>query len=194
MRTHIFAASVLIALTDYGGAPHPHAMLASASPPVGGSVGAAPHQVTLSFTQGLEPAFSSVQMTDSKGARVDGGKAQVSGSSHDRRDLQSVVARDLQSALARALRSIRTRRKRKLLLPCRPVIGPPESDRSKAWTTQNADFCARRPFRRNAHRLRCGVLQRLHRAIRPSDSRQCRVASRDRLGAWRGLPGSANWC
>lgn len=79
MRTHIFAASVLIALTANGGA-HAHAMLASASPPVGGSVGAAPHQVTLSFTQGLEPAFSSVQVTDSKGARVDAGKAQVSGS------------------------------------------------------------------------------------------------------------------
>ena len=78
MRTHIFAASVLIALTANGGA-HAHAMLASASPPVSGSVGAAPHQVTLSFTQGLEPAFSSVQVTDSS-ARVDGGKAQVSGS------------------------------------------------------------------------------------------------------------------
>ena len=79
MRTQIFVASVLIALTANGGA-HAHAMLASASPPVGGSVGAAPHQVTLSFTQGLEPAFSSVQVTDSKGARVDAGKAQVSGS------------------------------------------------------------------------------------------------------------------
>ena len=79
MRTHIFVASVLIALIANGGA-HAHAMLASASPPVGGSVGAAPRQVTLSFTQGLEQAFSSVQVTDSKGARVDAGKAQVSGS------------------------------------------------------------------------------------------------------------------
>ena len=79
MRTHIFVASVLIALTANGGV-HAHAMLASASPPVGGSVGAAPRQVTLSFTQGLEPAFSSVQVTDSKGARVDAGKAQVNGS------------------------------------------------------------------------------------------------------------------
>ena len=55
-------------------------MLASASPPVGGSVGAAPGQVTLSFTQGLEPAFSSVEVTDAKGVRVDQGKAQISGS------------------------------------------------------------------------------------------------------------------
>jgi len=79
MRTHVFITSLLLALTANGGA-HAHAMLATASPPVGGSVGAAPRQVTLSFTQGLEPAFSSVQVTDSKGARVDAGQAQVSGS------------------------------------------------------------------------------------------------------------------
>ena len=79
MRTRIFVLSLL--LVGLGGAgAHAHAMLSSASPPVGGSVGAAPRQVTLSFTQGLEPAFSSVQVTDSKGARVDTGKAQVSGS------------------------------------------------------------------------------------------------------------------
>ena len=79
MRTRRFVLSLL--LVGLGGVEaHAHAMLSSASPPVGGSVGAAPRQVTLSFTQGLEPAFSSVQVTDSKGARVDTGKAQVSGS------------------------------------------------------------------------------------------------------------------
>ena len=35
----------------------------------------------LSFTQNLEPSFTSVQVTDATGARVDHGKAQVSGSS-----------------------------------------------------------------------------------------------------------------
>ena len=79
MRTRIFILSLLL-LGLGGGGAHAHAMLSSASPPVGGSVGAAPRQVTLSFTQGLEPAFSSVQVTDSKGARVDTGKAHVSGS------------------------------------------------------------------------------------------------------------------
>jgi len=79
MRTRIFVLSLL--LFGLGGAgAHAHAMLSGSTPPVGGSVGAAPRQVTLSFTQGLEPAFSSVQVTDSKGARVDTGKAQVSGS------------------------------------------------------------------------------------------------------------------
>src|SRR5262249_58884890 len=79
MPTLTFIASTLSPPALTGGAPA-HAMLASAGPPVGGSVGAAPRQVTLSFTQSLEPAFSSVQVTDSKGARVDAGKAQVSGS------------------------------------------------------------------------------------------------------------------
>ena len=66
MRTRIFVLSLLL-LGLGGGGAHAHAMLSSASPPVGGSVGAAPRQVTLSFTQGLEPSFSSVQVTDSKG-------------------------------------------------------------------------------------------------------------------------------
>jgi methionine-rich copper-binding protein CopC len=79
MRTRIFTVTLL--LIGLGGAgAHAHAMLSSSSPPVGGSVGSAPGQVSLSFTQGLEPTFSSVQVTDSKGARVDVGKAQVSGS------------------------------------------------------------------------------------------------------------------
>jgi copper resistance protein C len=79
MRTRIFILCLLL-LGLGGGGAHAHAMLASASPSVGGSVGAAPRQVTLSFTQGLEPSFSSVQVTDSKGARVDLGKPQISGS------------------------------------------------------------------------------------------------------------------
>ena len=41
---------------------------------------AAPHEVVLTFTQNLEAAFSTAQVTDASGARVDQGKAQVSGS------------------------------------------------------------------------------------------------------------------
>jgi len=40
----------------------------------------APHDVTLSFTQSLEPAFSTVEVTDASGGRVDQGKATVTGS------------------------------------------------------------------------------------------------------------------
>ena len=60
-------------------AAHAHAFLDHASPLVGSTVPAAPHEVVLTFTQNLEPAFSTAQVTDSGGARVDAGKAQVSG-------------------------------------------------------------------------------------------------------------------
>jgi copper resistance protein C len=56
-----------------------HTSLDHASPPVGSTVSAAPHEVALTFTQNLEPAFSNVQVTDATGSRVDQGKAQVSG-------------------------------------------------------------------------------------------------------------------
>jgi methionine-rich copper-binding protein CopC len=57
-----------------------HAMLDHAEPRVGNKVAAAPREVTLWFTQKLEPAFSSITVTDSAGKRVDTGKARVSGS------------------------------------------------------------------------------------------------------------------
>jgi methionine-rich copper-binding protein CopC len=60
-------------------AAHAHAFLDHASPLVGSTVASAPREVSLTFTQNLEAAFSSVQVTDAKGARVDQGKAQVSG-------------------------------------------------------------------------------------------------------------------
>jgi methionine-rich copper-binding protein CopC len=57
-----------------------HAMLDHASPAVGSAVANAPREVSLTFTQNLEASFSSVEVTDGNGARVDQGKPQVSGS------------------------------------------------------------------------------------------------------------------
>jgi methionine-rich copper-binding protein CopC len=56
-----------------------HAHLDHANPPVDGTVATAPQEVALFYTQILEPAFSKVEVTDSGGARVDDGNAQVSG-------------------------------------------------------------------------------------------------------------------
>jgi methionine-rich copper-binding protein CopC len=61
-----------------GAAAHAHASLERANPPVGSTVRSAPRQVTLSFSQKLEPSFSSAQVRDAAGARVDQG-ARVSG-------------------------------------------------------------------------------------------------------------------
>jgi methionine-rich copper-binding protein CopC len=78
MRTLIaIFSSLAIALAAT--AAQAHAFLDHASPLVGSTVPAAPHEVALTFTQNLEPAFSSVEVIDSSGARVDQGKAAVSG-------------------------------------------------------------------------------------------------------------------
>jgi methionine-rich copper-binding protein CopC len=79
MRTNITIVSLLLVALG-NGAAQAHAFLDHASPLVGSTVRAAPREVSLSFTQNLEAAFSSLQVTDAKGARVDQGKAQVSGS------------------------------------------------------------------------------------------------------------------
>jgi methionine-rich copper-binding protein CopC len=77
MRTLFAVMSILFALG--ASAARAHAFLDHASPLVGSTVASAPHEVVLTFTQNLEPAFSTVEVTDGTGARVDQGKASVSG-------------------------------------------------------------------------------------------------------------------
>jgi methionine-rich copper-binding protein CopC len=78
MRTLLVLFSLFVVASGTGAA-QAHAFLDHASPLVGSTVPRAPHEVTLSFTQNLEPAFSTVEVTDSSGTRVDQGKASVSG-------------------------------------------------------------------------------------------------------------------
>ena len=78
MRTHTLVLSLLLALLGTAAA-RAHAFLDHASPLVGSTVAAAPHEVSLWFTQNIEAAFSAVEVSDAKGARVDQGKAQISG-------------------------------------------------------------------------------------------------------------------
>jgi methionine-rich copper-binding protein CopC len=77
MRILTLATTALLALTTAGFA-HAHAFLDHAEPRVGSTVPAAPHEVSLSFTQNVEPAFSSVEVNDANGARVDLGKPSIS--------------------------------------------------------------------------------------------------------------------
>src|SRR5271155_2582672 len=78
MRMLIVIVTLLVAA--FGAtAARAHAFLDHASPLVGSTVAAAPREVVLSFTQNLEAAFSTVEVTDASGARVDQGKAQISG-------------------------------------------------------------------------------------------------------------------
>lgn len=70
-------APLLVLLTT--AAASAHAMLERAEPRVGNKVAAPPREVTLWFTQKLEPAFSGISVTNAAGERVDSGKARVSG-------------------------------------------------------------------------------------------------------------------
>jgi methionine-rich copper-binding protein CopC len=63
-----------------GATAEAHAFLDHAVPRVGSTVPTAPRQLSLSFTQNLEPAFSSVEVSDANGARVDLGKPSISAS------------------------------------------------------------------------------------------------------------------
>ena len=72
MRRLVAASSALFLL--FGAeAARAHAFLDRAEPRVGSSVAVAPRQLSLWFTQNLEPAFSGAQVLDSAGGRVDQG-------------------------------------------------------------------------------------------------------------------------
>jgi copper resistance protein C len=71
------AALTLLLATGEAGA---HAFLDHAEPRVGNKVASPPREVTLTFTQKLEPAFSTITVTNDAGQRIDSGKARVSGS------------------------------------------------------------------------------------------------------------------
>jgi methionine-rich copper-binding protein CopC len=54
-----------------------HAFLTRASPAVGGTVRAMPAEVTLRFTENVEPDFCTVQVTAPGGERIDTGAVRV---------------------------------------------------------------------------------------------------------------------
>ncbi len=90
---------LLLLVTDGASA---HAFLDHAEPRVGNTVATAPREVTLWFTQKLEPAFSSITVTNSAGQRVDAGKTRVSGNQMSV-SLRSGGRRNIPCQLARAL-------------------------------------------------------------------------------------------
>jgi copper resistance protein C len=76
MRTILIVLALLITPV----AANAHAMLNHASPAVGSTVAAAPKELTLSFTEKLEPKFSSIEVQNDKGAAMQAGKASLGGS------------------------------------------------------------------------------------------------------------------
>jgi methionine-rich copper-binding protein CopC len=76
MRMLNFAISALLAVMA-STAAEAHAFLDHAEPRVGSTVPTAPREVILFYSQNLEPAFSSVEVSDANGARVDQGKPKI---------------------------------------------------------------------------------------------------------------------
>ena len=72
----VLAASAVLVLSGTIAA-FAHAHLVKATPAAGGTVPAAPSEVTLRFSEKLEPKFSSVVVRDSAGKQVDKGDAAV---------------------------------------------------------------------------------------------------------------------
>jgi len=70
----MLALSPFVATVAYA-----HAFLDHADPRVGSTVPTAPRELTMTFTQELEASFSSAEVRDAKGARVDQGRPQISG-------------------------------------------------------------------------------------------------------------------
>jgi hypothetical protein len=73
-RTTLLLAA-LVASATIPAAASAHAFLKSATPPVGSTVPTPPTQIVIDYTEGVEPAFSTVTVVNAHGARMDDGKA-----------------------------------------------------------------------------------------------------------------------
>jgi copper resistance protein C len=73
-RGLVIAAALVTAAAAYA-----HAHLDRASPAAGATLAVAPTEVTLHFTQRLEPKFSTIVVRDAGGKQVDKGDSRLSG-------------------------------------------------------------------------------------------------------------------
>ena len=75
MRRFLLGQALLLAMATTGA--EGHALLDRAEPRVGSALKTPPAAVSIWFTEALEPAFSSIQVLDSKGNHVEDGRAGV---------------------------------------------------------------------------------------------------------------------
>jgi methionine-rich copper-binding protein CopC len=76
MKSFVIAAGLMVGALIAGPAIA-HAVLERALPRVGSTVKAAPIEVSLWLTESLEPAFSTIEVRDEKGTRLDKNGAHV---------------------------------------------------------------------------------------------------------------------
>ena len=73
MNRPLLCAIVSLPLLAGSGTAFAHAELESANPPVGGTVHAAPAELSITFGEEVEPRFSAIVVLDAKGHREDQG-------------------------------------------------------------------------------------------------------------------------
>ena len=74
------AAAALLCIAAVTAAPaaaFAHAFLKTATPAVGSTITTMPAEVRIDFTEGVEPSFSTIKVTDAHGAQVDNGTAHL---------------------------------------------------------------------------------------------------------------------
>ena len=81
MRSLSFLAAFILAL-GASAAAFAHAHLVSSTPAAGATVKQVPGELTLRFTEALEAAFCTVEVSDATGARVDAGKPTLDPADH----------------------------------------------------------------------------------------------------------------
>ncbi len=78
MRSTLAAAAAGFILLS-GAAASAHAFLKVASPAVGSTVHQPPTEVSITFTQGVEPLFSTITVTNASGMNVESGAVHAAG-------------------------------------------------------------------------------------------------------------------
>jgi len=73
MRRATLPILVLTALLAASAPAFAHAFLKSSTPSAGSTVPSAPAQVVITYTEGVEPGFSAIEVRDAAGKRVDKG-------------------------------------------------------------------------------------------------------------------------
>ncbi len=73
------AVALASAMTILPVAASAHAFLQNSAPAVGSTIRTAPAEVRIDFTEGIEPAFTTIQATNAQGQRVDRGGGHIEG-------------------------------------------------------------------------------------------------------------------
>jgi len=70
------STAIFVSLTGVAAAGA-HAFLSQAVPPIGGGVSAPPQEIRITFSEGIEPAFSGIELATADGQPIGTGSARV---------------------------------------------------------------------------------------------------------------------